>query len=201
MTAAVSVGATAYERVLDQLRGSGSHIRETRGGQAMAQCPAHDDRTASLSIRRLPGRATLHCFTGCDDEDVLAVLGLTVADLFDAPRGGREVVKVTPMGVKHPQTEKTWRPAVETRVQAALRHLMDDPRTGLQLCRRIAQQTILEADPEYWVRQATAFDQARPRPGDFTGSATPEDLAALEQRCREMRDACLERAEQVSDVA
>lgn len=45
------------------------------GGYGMACCPAHDDRTPSLSVR--PGRSAVlyHCFAGCSHEAVLTALG------------------------------------------------------------------------------------------------------------------------------
>ena len=53
----------------------------------MARCPAHDDRTPSLSIAlTADGRALLHCFAGCDAEHVLASVGLSWRDL--APGAG-----------------------------------------------------------------------------------------------------------------
>jgi hypothetical protein len=46
----------------------------------LARCPAHDDRTPSLSIVDGDcGRPIVHCFAGCEWRDVLArlaVLGL-----------------------------------------------------------------------------------------------------------------------------
>lgn len=48
-----------------------------------ARCPAHEDRTASLSVSEgADGRVLLHCFAGCGAGDVVAALGLTLADLF-----------------------------------------------------------------------------------------------------------------------
>lgn len=48
-----------------------------------ARCPAHEDKTASLSITAGDdGRVLLHCFAGCAAADVVAAAGLTVADLF-----------------------------------------------------------------------------------------------------------------------
>jgi hypothetical protein len=47
--------------VLSQLKG----VRRTRRGW-LARCPAHDDRTASLSVGvGREGRVLLHCFGGC----------------------------------------------------------------------------------------------------------------------------------------
>jgi hypothetical protein len=49
----------------------------------MARCPAHDDRTPSLSVTEGgDGRVLLKCQAGCDTKDVLAARGLTMADLF-----------------------------------------------------------------------------------------------------------------------
>lgn len=37
----------------------------------MARCPAHNDRTPSLSIRQLPsGKILFHCFAGCSYSDI-----------------------------------------------------------------------------------------------------------------------------------
>lgn len=48
-----------------------------------AKCPAHEDRTASLSIAQGEGGACLvHCFAGCSAADVALAAGLTLADLF-----------------------------------------------------------------------------------------------------------------------
>jgi hypothetical protein len=50
---------------------------------AAAHCPAHDDRTASLSLGvGADGRALLHCHAGCEVEPIVAALGLTWGDLF-----------------------------------------------------------------------------------------------------------------------
>jgi len=52
----------------------------------MARCPAHDDRSPSLSIRETnDGTILLKCFAGCGAADVVAAVGLTLADLFPAP--------------------------------------------------------------------------------------------------------------------
>lgn len=44
------------------------------GNRWMARCPAHDDRTPSLSIKEHNGRIWLHCFAGCAYADVVAAL-------------------------------------------------------------------------------------------------------------------------------
>jgi len=52
-------------------------------GKWMACCPAHDDKSPSLSIRHLHhGRILIYCFAGCGVGDVLAAIGLSLKDLF-----------------------------------------------------------------------------------------------------------------------
>ena len=52
-------------------------------GRWTAKCPAHEDRSPSLSIRETSDcRVLLHCFAGCETQDVLSAVGLTFSDLF-----------------------------------------------------------------------------------------------------------------------
>jgi hypothetical protein len=72
----------AHDRVLDELAKRG-RVR-TQAGYHMAQCPAHEDSQASLSVKRgTDGRVLLNCHAGCDTSAVVDQLGLTLADLFD----------------------------------------------------------------------------------------------------------------------
>lgn len=87
---------SALDRLVDALTAHGSRVNPNRRA---AQCPAHDDRNASLSIGRRttdPPGLLLKCHKGCTAEDITAALGLTMADLFDEPaqraRSQREVV-------------------------------------------------------------------------------------------------------------
>ena len=58
-------------------------------GEYMCKCPAHDDRTASLSVREGDGsKILLHCMAGCEPGAVLQAMGLKLADLF--PEGSRK---------------------------------------------------------------------------------------------------------------
>ena len=66
------------ERVRERLDRHGCHPRGTR-----ALCPAHPDTDPSLSVSSADdGRVLLHCFAGCETEQILAELGLTWADLY-----------------------------------------------------------------------------------------------------------------------
>lgn len=52
-----------------------------------ARCPAHDDRTPSLSVREGENGAVLiKCMAGCDTAAVVAAMGLQMSDLFP-PKG------------------------------------------------------------------------------------------------------------------
>jgi hypothetical protein len=54
-----------------------------RNGSWSARCPAHEDRSPSLSVKELPdGRILMHCFGGCGTDAVLGALGLEMGDLF-----------------------------------------------------------------------------------------------------------------------
>lgn len=74
---------TATDRVLDHL----DAVRQTGEGTWIARCPAHDDRTPSLSVREVSDRVLVHCFAGCGATEVMAALGLALADLFEQPLG------------------------------------------------------------------------------------------------------------------
>ncbi len=66
-------------------------VRQTAPGRWIAKCPAHDDRSPSLALRECDdGRRLLHCFAGCDVEEVLAAIGMTFCDLYPVrPMTGR----------------------------------------------------------------------------------------------------------------
>lgn len=52
-----------------------------------------------------------------------------------------------------------------------------------------------EATTTYWLIRAEQLDAARPRPGDFHGRATRQQLAARDARLAEAAAACRHRAE------
>ena len=51
-----------------------------------------------------------------------------------------------------------------------------------QAARRLIREAIAEALPTQWERRARVFESCRPRPGDYTGAATRDELAALDHR-------------------
>lgn len=71
--------ADPVQAILDRL----DNVKQTGPKQWIARCPAHEDRTPSLSISRgNDGRAILHCHGGCDTKDILAAIGIELRDLF-----------------------------------------------------------------------------------------------------------------------
>ena len=87
------------EAVLARLQG----VR-CNGEQWTAQCPAHADKSPSLSVRSGNSKVLLHCFAGCTVEAICAVLGIKVSDLF-AER--REAQRPEPDIVRHVQRQLT----------------------------------------------------------------------------------------------
>jgi len=65
--------------------------RQRQPGQWSARCPAHPDKSPSLSVRETPeGSVLLHCFDGCEVAEIVAAMGLELHDLFpprDKPTG------------------------------------------------------------------------------------------------------------------
>ncbi len=65
--------------LLDRLE----RVKQTGAGRWVARCPAHNDRSPSLSIRECDdGRVLLKCFAGCETEDVLSAVGLSFSDVM-----------------------------------------------------------------------------------------------------------------------
>lgn len=85
----------AAERIVDALRAHGFTVRTTAGGRQIAQCPVHGGREPKLSIRQNGNKASVRCYKGCTDADVLAAIEMTVGDLYNEPRGaGAEAIPV-----------------------------------------------------------------------------------------------------------
>lgn len=82
MTVFSAVSDAPIDLVLSRLPNAIRH-----GDQWNARCPAHEDRTPSLSVRAgRDGRVVLHCHAGCAPEAVVDAIGLTMGDLFPASR-------------------------------------------------------------------------------------------------------------------
>lgn len=79
----MSAAATLLERLQNVIpRGSGAWV---------ACCPAHEDRSPSLSIcEHRDGTLLVHCFAGCEPGAILKALGLELRHLFPVPLSHRD---------------------------------------------------------------------------------------------------------------
>ena len=66
------------DRLLARLDG----VRQIAPNKWISRCPAHDDRSPSLSIRYVDDRLLIKCFAGCDALSVVQAVGLELPDLF-----------------------------------------------------------------------------------------------------------------------
>lgn len=58
-------------------------VKSNGPGRWMACCPAHDDRSPSLTVRETDdGTILVKCFSGCPTADVLAAIGMEMSELF-----------------------------------------------------------------------------------------------------------------------
>lgn len=62
-------------------------VHERGPGKWSAKCPAHEDRSPSLSVAEIgDGTTLLHCFAGCRPLDICHAIGIEFRDLFPAGR-------------------------------------------------------------------------------------------------------------------
>lgn len=65
------------------------------GKSYKAICPAHCDKSPSLSVKEGDdGRVLLHCFAGCGVEKIVAEMGLRMSDLFTGATGKQHGSKI-----------------------------------------------------------------------------------------------------------
>lgn len=115
------------DRLLERLAG----VKSIGPGKYKARCPAHEDKSPSLSVRVLDdGRTLVHCFAGCGAADVVESLGLKLDVLF-------------------PEKEHaTARPSRRPYAAADLIHFIDRESLVVLVlaCDAIAKQRLVEAD-------------------------------------------------------
>ena len=59
-----------------------SKVKSTGNNTWMACCPAHDDKSPSMTISDYSDNILIHCFSGCTPIDILESIGLDFSDLF-----------------------------------------------------------------------------------------------------------------------
>jgi len=62
------------------------------GSGYIARCPAHDDKTPSLSISEKDSKVLLHCHAGCTTDAICAAAGMEMRDLFAEQATEKKVV-------------------------------------------------------------------------------------------------------------
>ena len=78
---------SAAAKLLERLE----RVKQTAPGRWLARCPAHEDKSPSLSVRELEdGRTLVNCFAGCGAIDVLEALGVDWSALFPEPVPGHK---------------------------------------------------------------------------------------------------------------
>ena len=65
--------------LLNRLEG----VKETSAGRYKARCPAHDDKSPSLSVTEKDGKVLIHCYAGCAAVEIVEAVDLSLSDLFD----------------------------------------------------------------------------------------------------------------------
>jgi biotin operon repressor len=101
-----------FENVLDKLE-----VADRNGEKAICYCPAHDDRNRpSLSLKAENGKLLLHCFAGCQPQDIVSEMDLEMKDLFAEGGGGSSIPSSTPARL-HARGEKVHRHAENGRAR------------------------------------------------------------------------------------
>lgn len=68
---------------VDKLLARLNKVKATGPGRWIACCPAHNDRSPSLSVRETnDGTVLVKCWSGCGAAEVMAAVELTLSDLF-----------------------------------------------------------------------------------------------------------------------
>jgi hypothetical protein len=81
-------GTNPVEKFVQALRGMGKKVKaKDKKGAYEAECPAHEDDRASLSISTGDdGKVLLRCFAGCRFNAIVDAAGLTPSDCFPGDR-------------------------------------------------------------------------------------------------------------------
>lgn len=67
------------EPILERLQ----KVKQTKPGQWVACCPAHNDKSPSLAIKQSDsGKILIKCWAGCAIHDIMSAIGMELQDLF-----------------------------------------------------------------------------------------------------------------------
>jgi hypothetical protein len=97
---------------LNDLLGRLDGVKPRRDGW-QARCPAHGDRTPSLSINVRDERILVNCFAGCRPEAVVSAIGLSMADLFLSRGAAAMPFRAVNSKAPNPRPAPAAKPAAE----------------------------------------------------------------------------------------
>jgi hypothetical protein len=125
-----------------------SRLHAKRSGEGWkAKCPAHDDKEPSLSISEgADGRALLKCWAGCETEDVLAALSMTLRDLFPVTsyrQTGNGSAPTTQKSSRHNAQPINWQACVEAFTDEHLEWLADWRDYSSEFCSWLKQNKLI----------------------------------------------------------
>lgn len=137
-------GLTQTTELLERL----DRVKPTAPGRWLARCPAHKDKSPSLSIReKEDGTVLIYCFAGCGAVDILNTLGLKWDALFPPNPSG--LIQNSPSRSRIPARDLLEIVSQEVSVVAIVAADM------------LAGKTISEADWKRFAQAATRIGQAR----------------------------------------
>lgn len=68
---------------LDNLLSRLTKVKKTGKDSFIACCPAHQDKSPSMTIREVEeGKLLIHCFAECSVENIIGAIGLDFADIM-----------------------------------------------------------------------------------------------------------------------
>lgn len=67
---------------VDELLQRLNKVKKTGPDKWQACCPAHEDRSPSMSIKESDGTILVHCFAGCTVMDICGAIGVELTELF-----------------------------------------------------------------------------------------------------------------------
>ena len=75
-----------YIQPIEKVLANAELVTQTKPGQWRCKCPSHQaekSKRKSLSVSETEiGSVLIHCFAGCDVDEVVAAWGLSLSDLF-----------------------------------------------------------------------------------------------------------------------
>lgn len=83
---------------IDELLSRLTKVKKSGQDKWIACCPAHEDRSPSLSIKESDGTILMKCFAGCSIEDVCGAMGIDLTELFP-PRDDSWVAQEKPVKI------------------------------------------------------------------------------------------------------